>query len=361
MASAGQLVGIFIACGAAAAALLTPNPRWRYRAIAIALMAAVALIFGQVWNTPRFADLRGSPAEAAAVVVGAAVLVILLAWVFHRWRWAFPLCAFAVIGLRVSITVGGQSSSLLIPLYGVTASAALAMGAVAWRRGPDPTMAISDAGRWRGLALPWLPRILAAYLVLYALQATYSEDPSNAVENAAFFLVPFAVLFVLLIEVKWTPWLLARVLAVTAAVALALVALAIGEYASRHLILNPDLVQENAIHLYYRVNSLFRDPNVFGRYVALAMVALGDLPGLGTARAPGHGERRFSSASCWPGWRSASRSRASPPFSPGCSSSSGSVSGSRGARARSWRWPWPEASSSWPRGRAVPTSRTRRT
>ncbi len=274
MASAGQLIGIFIACGTAAAALLSSNPRWRYRAVALALMASVALVFGQVWNTPRFAELRGSPAEAAAIVIGAAGLVIGLAWAFHRWRWAFPLCAFAVIGLRVSITVGGQSSSLLVPLYGVTASAALAMGAVAWRRGPDPPAPISGAGRWRNLALSWLPRILAAYLVLYALQATYSEDPSNAVENAAFFLVPFAVLFVLLIEVEWTTWLLARVLAVTAAVALALAALAIGEYATRHLILNHDLVQENAIHLYYRVNSLFRDPNVFGRYVALSMVAL---------------------------------------------------------------------------------------
>lgn len=274
MASAGQLAGTFIACGAAAAALLTPSPRWRYRAIAIALMAAVALIFGEVWNTPRLADLRGSPAEAGAIVIVAGVLVIGLAWAFHRWRWAFPICAFAVIGLRVPIVVGGQSSSLLVPLYGVTASAALAMGATAWRREPEAAV-VRDAGRWRAIAVQWLPRTLAVYLVLYAIQSTYSEDPSNAVENAAFFLVPFGVLFVLLSEVDWTGWLLARVLAVTAGVATVLAGIAIGEYATQHLVLNQDLVQENAIHLYYRVNSLFRDPNVFGRYIALAMVALG--------------------------------------------------------------------------------------
>ena len=273
MASVGQLAGIFIACGAAAAALLAASPRIKYRALAVALMASVALIFGQVWNTPRFAELRGSPVEAAALVVGAAALVIALAWVFHRYRWAFPICAFAVIGLRVPIAVGGQSSSLLVPLYGVTASAALAMGADAWRRDPLPPPT-PVAGRWRTRAIEWIPRILAIYLVLYAVQTTYSEDPSNAVENAAFFLVPFAVLYVLLTEVNWTTWLLARVLAVTAAVALVLALIGIGEYAARHLILNPDLVQENAIHLYYRVNSLFRDPNVYGRYVALAMVAL---------------------------------------------------------------------------------------
>ena len=38
--------------------------------------------------------------------------------------------------------------------------------------------------------------VLAATLVLYAIQASYSEDVSNAVENIGFFLVPFAVLFV---------------------------------------------------------------------------------------------------------------------------------------------------------------------
>ena len=37
--------------------------------------------------------------------------------------------------------------------------------------------------------------VLAATLVLYAIQASYSEDVSNAIENIGFFLAPFAVLF----------------------------------------------------------------------------------------------------------------------------------------------------------------------
>jgi O-antigen ligase len=36
-----------------------------------------------------------------------------------------------------------------------------------------------------------------------------------------------------------------------------------------------DLLQSNQLHLYFRVNSLFYDPNVFGRYLALSLVALG--------------------------------------------------------------------------------------
>jgi O-antigen ligase len=55
---------------------------------------------------------------------------------------------------------------------------------------------------------------------------------------------------------------------------LLLAAIGIGEYAVRGLILNQDLRAENAIHIYFRVNALFRDPNIFGRYLALAIVAL---------------------------------------------------------------------------------------
>jgi putative inorganic carbon (HCO3(-)) transporter len=275
MASAGQIIGILAACGGSAVALLVPNARIRYGAIVIALVASLTLITGQVWNTSRLASLRHHPAEAAGLAVVALGFVGALAAVFRRYHWAFPLFAFAVIGLRVSIDVGGQSSSLLVPLYVVTAAGAIALGIGAWNEEGTPPPVGEQTGHWRALAIEWLPRILAAYLVLYAIQSTYSEDPTNAVENAAFFLVPFAVLFVLLSELDWTDWLLARVLGVTAAVALVFSLIAIAEYAGRHLILNPDLVQENAIHLYYRVNSLFRDPNVFGRYVALTMVALG--------------------------------------------------------------------------------------
>ena len=65
----------------------------------------------------------------------------------------------------------------------------------------------------------WLRCALAATLVLYALQASYSKDVSNAIENAGFFLVPFAVLFALLLEVDWDRQLLGRVLIAVAGVA----------------------------------------------------------------------------------------------------------------------------------------------
>jgi hypothetical protein len=113
-------------------------------------------------------------------------------------------------------------------------------------------------------------------LVLYAVQSTYSEDVSNAIENASFFLVPFAVMFVLVGEVRWTRRLLGGVLVTVAAMGLVFAGVAFWEYAARDLLLSRgDLLQANQIHIYFRVNSLFYDPNVLGRYLALTLAALG--------------------------------------------------------------------------------------
>ncbi|MFL5871603.1 MAG: O-antigen ligase family protein, partial [Solirubrobacterales bacterium] len=117
--------------------------------------------------------------------------------------------------------------------------------------------------------------VLAATLVLYAIQSAYSADVSNAIENAGFFLVPFAIMFVLLTEVEWTRRLLGRVLIAVAGVAAVISAIAIYQYFARDLFLNPELFDANELHVYFRVNSIFFDPNILGRYLALAMTALG--------------------------------------------------------------------------------------
>ena len=39
----------------------------------------------------------------------------------------------------------------------------------------------------------------------------------------------------------------------------------------RDLFWNPTVIAGNEVHIYFRVNSLFWDPNVFGRYLTLAV------------------------------------------------------------------------------------------
>jgi O-antigen ligase len=57
---------------------------------------------------------------------------------------------------------------------------------------------------------------------------------------------------------------------------LALVFVGIGfvEYATRHLFWNRKVIESNQFESYFRVNSVFFDPNIYGRFLALVMVGL---------------------------------------------------------------------------------------
>lgn len=269
------MAGMLIACGGAAVALLAPNARLRYGAAAVALVAAPVLVAGDVWDTSRLVALRHPPAKLAAVIIAAAVAVAVVGLIFRRYPWSFPIAAFAALPLRVPIQVAGETAHLLVPLYLVIAGGVASFGYAALRGGGDRDNGHSPAlGESR--AVVWLYRVLAATLVLYAIQTSFSVDVSNAIENGSFFLVPFALLFVMLGEVRWTPRLLGWILVTVAAVGLAFAAVGFWEYAARDLLLSRgDLLASNQLHLYFRVNSLFYDPNIFGRALALVIVALG--------------------------------------------------------------------------------------
>jgi putative inorganic carbon (hco3(-)) transporter len=277
-ASAPQFVGMLVACGAGATALLARDPRLRYAAAAVALIAAPALVLGDVWDTSRVVSLRHPPEKLAALCVAAVIAAALVAAIFRRFDWAFPIAAFAVLPLRVPVTVGGQTSHLLVPLYLVIAGGVLSFGYAALRgpRTRDDGAPPVNAATPGPPLVTWLYRVLAATLVLYAIQSIYSDDVSNAIENASFFLVPFALLFAMFGEVRWSDRLLAWILVTVTAVALVFAGVAFWEYAARDLFLSKgDLLASNQLHLYFRVNSLFYDPNILGRDLALVLVALG--------------------------------------------------------------------------------------
>ena len=110
--------------------------------------------------------------------------------------------------------------------------------------------------------------------MLYALQAAYSADFSKALENMVFFYVPFALLFALLREVEWTRELLLQCLAVAVALAVVFAGIGFVEYDRKQLFLNPKVVAADQYGNYFRVNSLFFDPNIYGRFLALVMIGV---------------------------------------------------------------------------------------
>ncbi|MFI5121686.1 MAG: O-antigen ligase family protein [Vicinamibacteria bacterium] len=258
-----ELLGLLGACGSAAAALVLEDRRARIAAMAAALVIAPILVAGDVWDEPRVVDFRDSAAHVGGALVVAVAALTLLVVAFRRYPQAFPIAAFAALPLRVPIEIGGENANLLVPLYLV-----IAAGVIVTATGNVPGPAARE--RW-STRLRW---VLAATLVLYAIQASYSEDVPNAIENAGFFLAPFAVLFALLAEVEWSRELLRRTLIAVAAVTAGCALVGIYQYVARDLFLNPELFDANELHVYFRVNSIFFDPNVFGRYLALGLTAL---------------------------------------------------------------------------------------
>ncbi len=270
----------------------------------------------------RLATSLPSTGVIAVGLVGALVVIAALALAMRRHREAFPLLAVFALPFRLPITADGRTVNLLVPLYLVVAAGTLvhlvpllarsrargegagtgAAGAdsLPAPAGPDARFSPSRPGSWatpRGVE--WL---LAIAVGLYAVQTLYSGDRAKAAENIAFFYVPFALLFLILRDVRWTRELLQRCLGVAVALAVLFAGVGFVEYYRKSLFLNPKVVAADQYDNYFRVNSVFFDPSIYGRFLALVMIAVmtvvlaGRLPAAyapaGTADAAGPPRRR---------------------------------------------------------------------
>lgn len=281
--------GVFLAAGAAAASILLPAGRSRSLAMLVAVGLFPILILGDQWHTHQIVDLRHDDTRIAGLLAIGIVAVSALAFVFRRWPILMPLAIIAALPFRVPLHAGGDTANLLVPLYLVIAGAVMAIVLRDWTAPPagggvagvprgaedaEHPSTVGDAASTgpAGRGAIWLPRILAAVVVLYAIQTLYSGDFSKGLQNVCFFLVPFTVAYGLLRDVEWGRKLLRLVLCVVAAEAVVFVLVGSVEYVTRSLFWNDQVIRSNEFHTYFRVNSVFWDPNVYGRYLALAIV-----------------------------------------------------------------------------------------
>lgn len=258
-------LGLLLAAAGACAAMLLSPSRSRSLLMVVTLALLPVLIVGDQWDTPRIVDLRESPATVAAAVAVAVLIVAALAAAFVRWPVAMPLAMVAVMPFRVPLEAGGDQANLLVPLYLVLAGAVVSTALREPNGAPRPD---------QGSAAHWLWRLVPAAVALYALQSLYSDDASTALQDVCFFLVPFSFAFILLREVRWTRTLLIGLLALVVAEAIVFSLFGFWEYLTRHLIWNPEVIRANEFHVYFRVNSLFWDPNMYGRYLVLVIIAV---------------------------------------------------------------------------------------
>jgi O-antigen ligase len=252
--------GVLIAAAACAASILLPPGRPRSLAMLLAIGLFPVLILGDQWHTTQIVDLRHDDARIVTLLAIGAIVVGLLACAFRRWPILLPLAIVAALPFRVPLHAGGDTANLLVPLYLVIAAGVVVTLLRDWASPPST---------WAPRPLAWL---LAAFVVLYAIQTLYSGDFSKGLQNVCFFLVPFTVAYRLLREVEWDRRLLTLVLWVVGVEAVAFVLVGSVEYLSRSLFWNDQVIRSNEFHTYFRVNSIFWDPNVYGRYLALAIV-----------------------------------------------------------------------------------------
>jgi hypothetical protein len=214
------------------------------------------------------------PLRAVVAALIGVVLLGSLARVINRRPWLLAPMVLCTLPFRIPISAGGTTSNLLVPLYLVVGAGALAFIVPALWRG-QPLGAQRDDGVVENQPSPgWVERLLALCIVLYAIQAIYSPAFEKALQQMVFFYVPFALVFCLLRRLRWTRELLRRSLIVVVALALAFCAIGFGEYATKTLLLNPKLIAQNNVHTYFAINSVFFDPDIFGRFLALVMITV---------------------------------------------------------------------------------------
>jgi O-antigen ligase len=266
LATPVQGIAILAVAAATAAALVIRDRRKR----AVAMLAAPALAvvaIGTLATTVHVPSV--GRVVIAAAVVGALAVVVLL-WIVLRRPAALALFAVAALPFRVPVSIGDSAANLLLPLYAVIAAGTLAY-VWRWLRATRDV----DAEDAPEAPLRRVQLAFATVLGLYALQALYSSDLEQAIKNMCLFYVPFALLFVVLLEVRWSRRLLRHCLGVTVVLALVFAAIGCVEFATGHLLItNAKVVEANDLLPYFRVNSLFFDPNIYGRYLALTMILL---------------------------------------------------------------------------------------
>lgn len=198
-----------------------------------------------------------SAAELGAAIGGAIVLAPLLTWLFRREPWLVAYATLAFIPFRV----GFLGHSLLVPLYVIALGAA---GLLLWEL-------VDGDERTRELGIVSWP--LALYLIWIGLSVGWSESVHTAAIDMLAFYVPFTILAV---SIARLPWQGSRVrILYGELVAMALVFAGVGfyQYETRTTFQNAKLHQSNITEALFRVNSVFYDPSIYGRFLVVALIA----------------------------------------------------------------------------------------
>jgi O-antigen ligase len=250
LARAGAVLG-----AAGLAALMVAPGRRSLRLAGLGAWAAGLLLLG-LYLAPEGRGRELAAAAAAGLVAAAAGGLAL-----RRWPWLLPFAALACVPVRIPVDIGDEDANLLLPLYGVVSAAAIAL-ALELLRGDR---------RWRELGPLALP--LAALVAWSGLSILWTDDLRRGSIFVAAFLLPFGLLAVAVARLPWSRRMLSGLALQLVLMALIFAGIGIYQWLTRDVFWNPKVIVGNAYAPFYRVNSVFWDPSIYGRFLVLAILA----------------------------------------------------------------------------------------
>jgi hypothetical protein len=113
---------------------------------------------------------------------------------------------------------------------------------------------------------------LAGFVGWTGLTLAWSDDLQQGSIDLLFFYIPFGLLALVLARLPWSGRWPGRLYAQLAAMAVAFAAIGIYQWIAEDVFWNPKLIVGNAYGELYRVNSIFYDPSIFGRFLVVAIL-----------------------------------------------------------------------------------------
>src|SRR5581483_10577611 len=188
-------------------------------------------------------------AYAAAAAAGT-VLAAGIAWLLRRVPWLLPVAILACAPARIPVSVGHTSANLLLPMYVVVAGAALALA----------RELLGGDERTRELGRAALP--LALFVGWTGVAFLWSQDRHQGAVSLS--------------RLPWRAGWMTALYVQLAAMGLLFAVIGIWQYERRDIFWNPKVIVDNAYATsswFYRVNSVFYDPSIYGRFLVVAILA----------------------------------------------------------------------------------------
>jgi hypothetical protein len=264
----GDLAQIAAVVGAPGAALAL-MARGRVALLAgLGLLAAAEVLFA------LSVDAGSSVTATLGLAAGAVVVIGVGAYGFVRWPALVPPFVLAAAPFRVPLDFGSEHPLFvsiaeqgdlgrLVPLYVVLGAAVLALAYRTLKGEVSIPMP-------RAIAIP-----AGAFVAYASLSLLWATDLEAGRDALAFFLLPFSALTAAVARAPFASWLPKALAWISVTLAGLFVLVGLIEAATRSLLFSAPTVDiGNTYSSLFRVTSLFRDPNLYGRHVVLGLVVL---------------------------------------------------------------------------------------